>query len=161
MATSIPPAYRDAFVAVASQVTGISLLELEATGLVDAHAGLFLTILDASGNSDQFINAIETLAADPNPAKAIPGAMKDAFFGPLLSNLICLWYLGEWLQLPAGWYVHGAQPPIDTSTIPSPLAYAQAFAWRDAGAHPPGSRPTGYGGWALPPVMANAQGNGS
>ena len=161
MASSITPSYRDAFVAVSSEVTGITVLELEATGLIDAHAGLFLTILDASNNADQFINAIETLAASPNPAKAIPGAMKDAFFGPLLSNLVSLWYLGEWLQLPAGWYVRGAQPLIDTSTIPSPLAYAQAFAWRDAGAHPPGSRPTGYGGWALTPVVLNTQGNGS
>ncbi len=161
MTSSMTPSYRNAFVAVSSEVTGITVLELEATGLIDAHAGLFLTILDASNNADQFINAIDTLAASPNPATAIPEVMKDAFFGPLLSNLISLWYLGEWLQLPAGWYVRGTQPLIDTSTIPSPLAYAQAFAWRDAGAHPPGSRPTGYGGWALPPVIANTEGNGS
>jgi hypothetical protein len=161
MTTPLTPAYRDAFVTVTSQVTGITVLELEATGLIDAHANLFLTILDASGNGDQFINAMQTLAADPNPAKAIPGAMKDAFFGPLLSNLICLWYLGEWLQLPSSWYVRGAQPSIDTNTIPSPLAYAQAFAWRDAGAHPPGSRPTGYGGWALPPIMASSEAEAS
>ena len=152
--------YRDAFVAVSSELTGITVLELEATGLIDAHASLFLTILDASDNANQFLNAIEELAAAADPATAIPPAMKDAFLGPLLSNLVSLWYLGEWLALPAGWYVHGVQPPIDTSTIPSPLAYAQAFAWRDAGAHPPGSRPTGYGGWALPPVTVQTQGNG-
>jgi hypothetical protein len=74
--------------------------------------------------------------------------------GFLLRNIAALWYLGEWLKLPTGWYGAVGQPAIDTNTIPSLRAYEQAFAWRVAGAHPPGIRPTGYGGWSLPPVSA-------
>jgi len=154
--STVPPEFLDAFLSVSCTMTGLTALELQGTGLIDDHANLFVGMLAASGNSDQFINAMLTLAEAPDPSTAIPAAMEDRFMGPLLSNLISLWYLGEWLQLPASWYVDGTpQPDVDTNTIPSPLAYAQAFAWRIAGAHPPGSRPTGYGGWALEPTLSD------
>jgi hypothetical protein len=152
---TLEPDFLDAFVTVSCATTGFTALELQGTGLIDAHANLVVGVLAASGNADQFMNAMVTLAAAPDPSTAIPAAMQDRFMGPLLSNVIALWYLGQWLQLPASWYVDGPQPAVDTDTIPSPLAYAQAFAWRIAGAHPPGSRPTGYGGWGLQPVMTD------
>ena len=154
--TTLPPGHRAAFVAVASTLTGFDTTDLEATGLVDQYAALVLTILDASGNGDQYVNVIASLAATPSPAKAFPNALADSFAGPLLQNIVSLWYLGQWLRLPSSWYVNGVQPAIDTNTIPSPFAYGQAFAWRIAGAHPPGSRPTGYGGWGQPPAFTLA-----
>lgn len=154
----LPDDFVTAFVEVSAAVTGLSPLELHGTGLTGAHAHFVVNVLAASDNAQQFIDAIGTLAAAPDPATAIPVALRDAFLGPVLTNVIALWYLGQWLQLPVGWYHGQAQPSIDTNTIPSTLAYEQAFAWRLAGAHPPGSRPTGYGGWAFPPVTAVAVG---
>lgn len=144
--------YRANFLAVSVELTGFDAIDLEATGLVDEYATLCLDILRASDNADQYLQGLQRIVGADDPATAIPVALDDAFMGFLLRNIAALWYLGEWVKLPSSWYGAVGQPAIDTNTIPSLRAYEQAFAWRVAGAHPPGTRPTGYGGWSLPPV---------
>lgn len=53
--------------------------------------------------------------------------------------LIRLWYLGFWQE-----------------TLVEPEAYREGLLWRAAGANPPGSRPPGYGTWALEPPLRQA-----
>lgn len=144
--------YRANFVAVSVELTGFEAIDLESTGLVDEYATLCLDILRASDNADQYLQGLQRIVDADDPGAAIPVALDDAFMGFLLRNIAALWYLGEWVKLPSSWYGAVGQPAIDTNTIPSLRAYEQAFAWRVAGAHPPGTRPTGYGGWSLPPV---------
>lgn len=51
-------------------------------------------------------------------------------------KLIRLWYTGLW-----------------DDTLVHPEAYREGLFWRAAGANPPGSRPPGYGTWALEPPL--------
>jgi uncharacterized protein YjbI with pentapeptide repeats len=51
-------------------------------------------------------------------------------------RLIRLWYTGLW-----------------EDTLVHPEAYREGLFWRAVGANPPGSRPPGYGTWALEPPL--------
>ena len=57
--------------------------------------------------------------------------------------LIRLWYLGVW-----------------NDAVVDPEAYREGLLWRAVGTNPPGSRPPGYGTWALEPPLRQALARG-
>jgi hypothetical protein len=150
----LPDGYRSAFVHVSALLTGFDAIDLEGTGLVDQYAALYLSVLDTA-TGVMFVGELRALEAANDHVAAIDNALVSDVVGPLLTNLVTLWYLGAWQQLPDSfWTATGRPRPAgDISHIPSSLAYEQGLAWRVACAHPPGARPTGYGGWALAPVV--------
>ncbi len=80
--------------------------------------------------------------------------LADPTIGPLARNLIVLWYLGQWNQLPADWRDAWGANAMDQTCIISPEAYVQGLVWPAIHTHPPGAKMPGYGSWALPPVGA-------
>lgn len=58
---------------------------------------------------------------------------------PSAKLLIRLWYTGLWKE-----------------TLVGPESYREGLFWRAVGANPPGSRPPGYGTWALEPPLRAA-----
>ena len=77
--------------------------------------------------------------------------MLNPTLGPIGRNLVVLWYLGQWNQLPADWRdVHGANA-MDMTGYVSAEAYTQGLVWEAIGTHPQGAKMPGYGSWALPP----------
>ncbi len=149
-----PDGYRTAFVQMSALLTGFDAIDLEGTGLVDQYAALYLSVLDEA-TGVMFVAELRALAGADDHEQSISIALASEVVGPLLANLVMLWYLGAWQKLPDSFWteVGRARPSADTSHIPSTLAYEQGLAWRVACAHPPGARPTGYGGWALAPVV--------
>ncbi len=153
----LPPGFRDAFLRLSSSLTGFDEVDLEGTGLVEQYAALFVTILD-DATAVMFTAEVAALAMTDNRRdqhEALDAALASDVVGPLLANVITLWYLGAWQKLPDTFWaaVGRPRPNTDASHIPSSLAYEEGLAWRVACAHPPGARPTGYGGWGLAPVV--------
>lgn len=150
------------FLAFSEAVTGYSSLELEGTGLVDDYQGLLDGALGEEISIQFYSVAREiTEIADPQERqkKIAEEVVSSPVLWPIVSNLISLWYLGTWTVLPDSWYVAtgGTKPgvgePGSSKVPPSSRAYIEQLSYRTAGAHTPGAKPTGFGGWSLPPVF--------
>ena len=90
---------------------------------------------------------------DPKELEALvhKNIFDDRTLGPVAKNLITLWYLGQWQQMPGQWRdVHGAAA-TDATHMVSADAYREGLVWSAIRAHPMGAKQQGYGAWALPP----------
>lgn len=134
----------DDFLDLSARLTGFSRVELQGTGMVAAYWRLLLAI----GGEE----LVGQLLRQPRDEEAIAQLMLlDPDTGPLARNLITLWYLGLWNQLPLDWRDrHGAHAQ-DCTHYPSPEAYTQGLVWKTFDAHPQGAQQPGFGSWALPP----------
>ena len=73
-------------------------------------------------------------------------------FGPIARNVIKLWYLATWFELPAEWHRNHQTLVDDKTFVPSPWAYPESLLGPAVGAHPAGAKPTGHQSWVSPPV---------
>ena len=146
----------DQFVALSSALTGFDIAEVWATGMVETYFGVIPVILDGDylGRLLTRWTSIHTRAGDDESYRdelIESELLADDTLGPLAKNVVALWYLGMWTQLPASWRaVHGAFARDMTAYV-SARAYRQALVWKAAHTHPPGTKQQGFGSWALPP----------
>lgn len=77
----------------------------------------------------------------------------DPKLGPVARNIILLWYVGSWYQLPYDWRQNYGPSPLDVTFVLSPNAYTEGLLWPAIGAHPAGAKAQGFGSWALEPVF--------
>jgi uncharacterized protein YjbI with pentapeptide repeats len=111
------------FLALSSRLTGFSIVDLKGTGMAELYHDV---VLDRLGH-----NGFEALLVSGPPG---PNGPEE---GPTASQrLICLWYTGLWDNI-----------------LVDPQAYREGLLWRAIETNPPGSRPPGYGTWALEPSL--------
>jgi hypothetical protein len=142
-----------AFVSLSVVLTGFGEVELAATGSTSTYerwlAATFPVLFRELLETWQ---AIER--AHPDPARREAALRRDVLadqrLGPLALNLTLLWYTANWVALPASWASTYHQPDVPSRVFG--LAYPESLVWKAAGTHPVGANPTGFGGWALPPV---------
>jgi hypothetical protein len=79
--------------------------------------------------------------------------LSDERLGPIARNLIKLWYIGTWYQLPGSWRERFGVVAEDKTFIPSPMSYVEGLLWPAIGAHPPGAKAPGYGTWSGAPEI--------
>ena len=80
--------------------------------------------------------------------------LSDAKLGPIARNVIKLWFVGTWYQLPADWRDAFGAHEKDVTFVPSPAAYIEGLLWPTIDANPSGAKGPGYGTWALPPRIS-------
>jgi hypothetical protein len=131
------------FVTVSAALTGFRAVDLWGTGQAGPHLRL---VLSACGEE----HVARLLAADPEDTGAI---LADAELGPIARNMIVLWYLGQWDQMPRHWRDRHGASPADVAGVPSAAAFRAGLVWRAIGAHPTGANPPGFGSWATPPAV--------
>ena len=78
------------------------------------------------------------------------GVLQDSRYGPVAQNIIRLWYLGAWAQLPRAWRDAYGATSYDTDHIVSAEAYQESLVWIAGETHPMGAKQQGFGTWALP-----------
>lgn len=118
---------------------------LDGTPAADAHKAD--DVNDAPGPND----VAEGERLTPTEIAVRSRILLNDTLGPVARNLVVLWYLGQWNQMPADWRdVHGANA-VDMTGFVSAEAYAQGLVWEAIGSHPQGAKMPGYGSWALPP----------
>lgn len=71
--------------------------------------------------------------------------------GPIVRNIIKLWYVSTWYELPQTWRDQFGTPVNDGTFVVDPWAYPEGLLWVATGAHPPGAKAPGYGTWSAPP----------
>lgn len=154
---------RRLFLEFCAEVTGYTPSDLEGTGLVDEYQALVAQQVGPA-ITQRLYATVRRVLAHP-PGKTREHAMQVDLIAsptlwPVVTSLIQLWYLGSWTSMSAAWYaLAGEQPPKGvtpgSSHVPSPQAYVEQLAYRAAGAHPPGAKPTGHGSWAIAPVFGD------
>ena len=80
----------------------------------------------------------------------------DAEFGPIARNIITMWYVGNWKQLPRVWRQEYGAHARDQTRVISAKAFREGLIWDAIGAHPPTAKSPGFGTWAAPPEGAES-----
>lgn len=146
----------DDFLALSSTLTGFTRFRLQGTGQAQSY---FSTLTDVVGAAT-VTELLKAFAAVTKKAGADEAALDRLLrsevlshekFGPIARNIIKLWFVGMWYQLPAEWRETFGAPERDGTFVPSPTAYTEGLLWPTIGANPTGAKGPGYGTWAEPP----------
>lgn len=148
------------FLAFSAEVTACSAFELRGTGMAQAYLD---TVVKVAGDPvlDMVLDRYDAVVARSGGAGAPPGAsltdllrrdlFSDAWLGPVARNIVKMWYVGIWYELPPAWTdAYGARDGNVTFTV-SATAYTEGLLWPAIGANPPGAKAPGYASWVHPP----------
>jgi hypothetical protein len=150
------------FLALSAVVTGFSSFRLLGTGQADTYLSTVIDVVGDSTVSDllaRFRLAREEAAGDEATLDRLLRAhvFSDEKVGPIARNVITLWDVGTWYQLPAAWRdAYGARER-DVTFVVSAAAYTESLLWPAVGANPPGAKGQGYATWADPPRIPEIQ----
>ena len=148
---------RQQFLSLSAALTGFSHAELSATGMADVYYDTFASLLGEAMLGCQLIAWAKIAQFQPQVRdQAIAGRMMtDATVGPMARNLITLWYLGQWTQMPAEWRGANGAHANDMDQIASADAYVESLVWKAMRGHPQGAKQPGFGSWALEPAQGD------
>ena len=154
--------YLQDFLALSAIVTGFTTFRLLGTGQAESYLS---TVIDVVGEDlvaelvGKFGRVRDEAEGDDDVMESLLRAhvFSDEKLGPIARNLIKLWYVGTWYQLPAAWRDTFGARTRDTTFVVSPVAYTEGLLWPAVGANPPGAKGPGYGSWADPPRIPDAE----
>ncbi|MGV1007189.1 MAG: hypothetical protein ACOYBY_01115 [Dermatophilaceae bacterium] len=147
------------FLAFSAEVTAYPVFELRGTGMAKAYLETVVTVAgDALLDEllDRYDAAVAASGGDEAAAGSLKGLLRrdvfsDARLGPVARNIVKMWYLGIWYELPAAWTeAYGARDGNVTFTV-SATAYTEGLLWPAIGANPPGAKAPGFASWVHPP----------
>jgi hypothetical protein len=144
------------FLELSSKLTAFSVYDLQGTGQAEPYLS---TVTDVVGPEivDKLLGTyarvktgvqIEGFDVDGMLRREI---LADELLGPIARNIIKMWYVGIWYQLPAHWSQTFGTRENDFMHMVSAAAYTEGLLWTTIGANPNGAKAPGYGSWAQPP----------
>ena len=144
------------FLSLSATITGFTAFRLRGTGQAEPY---FAALIDILGEATvaALLRAFRWVEAEAGADEAaLDRLLRAAIFGdeqlgPIARNLIKLWYVGTWYQLPAVWREVFGELEKDTTVVVSPAAYTEGLLWPAIGANPAGAKGPGYGTWGAPP----------
>ena len=161
MTSTIDPKRFQEFLKLSSVITDFSEFQLRGTGQAELYYTTTTEIV-GEGVMGELLEAFQTVdkEAESNP-KHVDNKMRififsDEKLGPIARNLMKLWYIGKWYELPGSWHERFGVGGKDRTFVPSPQSYVEGLLWTAIGAHPPGAKAPGYGTWTEPPLIPEA-----
>jgi hypothetical protein len=144
------------FLELSSRLTGFSVFELEGTGQAEPYLS---TVTEVAGAEilDELLGAygrVQTAAdgGDSDPDVLLRREiLADEKLGPVARNIIKMWFVGIWYELPSEWREAFGAREADFMHMVSAGAYTEGLLWPTIGANPNGAKAPGYASWALPP----------
>ncbi len=160
------PEFKEYFFDFSAALTGFSRFHLQGTGQASLYFETVRNIIgeDLFGELLQTFHRIDSEAKNSNDKsdKLTDGLRTEIFgserFGPIARNIIKLWYVATWYQLPQAWRDTFGTKEKDKTFIPSPQAYPEGLLWPAIGVNPPGAKAPGYGTWSEPPSVSLKKG---
>jgi hypothetical protein len=143
----------DFFLSMSEELSGIPAYYLSGTGYSDKYLDTALKIVGA----DPIDRLLESYAKLPaccrkdREAAIRAELLSHAEFGPIVRNIVKLWYTATWFELPPQWHQKYKAAAGDQTFVPFPYAYPESLLGPTVGAHPAGARPTGHQAWVTPP----------
>jgi hypothetical protein len=144
------------FLDLSSKLTAFSVYELQGTGQAEPYLS---TVTDVVGPElvDELLDTYARVrTAAQSERREIDRMLRreilaDEMLGPIARNIIKIWYVGIWYQLPAAWRQTFGTRENDFMHTVSAAAYTEGLLWTTIGANPNGAKAPGYGSWAQPP----------
>lgn len=145
------------FMALSSELTAFDEFDLTGTGLAETYFDTVARIAGADCLAE-LLTTYRTVAADGEGAAGRDSLLRgrilsNAKLGPVARNIIKLWYVGNWYQLPRAWREAFGEHDDDVDHVVSSVAYTEGLLWPAIGANPNGAKGPGYGTWASPPKI--------
>ena len=148
-----PPAQQtpfELFRSLSVTLTGFSDAELSGTAM----AQTYFTLIPSIVGEEKFGRLLaiwrDTYIRGEGDEPLLEKLVKEQIFeepdlGPIARNVVTLWYLGMWNQMPATWRnKHGAWAN-DVTFVVSPQSYTEGLVWKAIHTHPPAAKQPGYG----------------
>jgi len=146
----------DHFIAFSTEVTAFTTFDLWGTGQAEAYLATVGAVV-GTAFLDELLGAYEKILRETEgepPSERKARLRREIFgsekLGPIARNIVKLWYVGTWYELPA-WTEAFGPAPKDVTFVVSSASYVEGLMWKAIGAHPAGARAPGYGSWASPP----------
>ncbi len=147
------------FLDLSVALTAFSAYQLRGTGQLEAY---YTTIVDIVGETviTEVLNAFTTAKVQASQDQAQLEQqirihlLSDDKLGPVTRNIIKMWFIGNWYQLPDIWRETYGKSEKDTTFVISPVAYTEGLLWPTIDSHPPGAKAPGYGTWANAPQIS-------
>jgi hypothetical protein len=153
----------DAFVALSAEITGFTPFDLHGTGQAEEFRA---TVADVVGEDilTELLDTWERIVAETEAGSAPTSDVlrreifSDQKLGPVARNMIKLWYVGIWYELPPDWIDAYGALERDRTFMVSPSAYTEGLIWPAIGGNPPGAKGPGYASWTGPPRIPEVPG---
>jgi len=136
------------FLRLSVTLTGFDEYELLGTGMLETYYDELLRIIGAREAGSLFGALLRVPDGDESAFRSV--ILEDARYGPVARNVLTMWYLGTWTQLPREWRNSYGATSYDTDHVVSAAAYREGLVWPAAGTHPMGAKQQGFGSWAKP-----------
>jgi len=144
------------FLALSCELTAFDEFDLVGTGQAETYLGVVTNVVGGEVVAE-LVGAHAGIVADAAGATEDRDALlrrrilSDAKLGPVARNVIKLWYVGTWYELPREWSETFGVRELDVTHVVSPISYTEGLLWPAVGANPNGAKGPGYGTWADPP----------
>lgn len=160
------PDFMEYFLDFSVVLTGFSRFHLQGTGQASLYFGSIRDIIgqDMFGELLQTFHRLDIEAQNNNDESILTNGLRSEILGSeklgsIARNIIKLWYVATWYELPKDWReVFGSQEN-DKTFIPSPQAYPEGLLWPTIGVNPPGAKGPGYATWSEPPSVTLVEAN--
>jgi hypothetical protein len=141
-----PPDAVDKFLRLSVILTGFEEYVLRGTGMLQAYYHELLLIIGAR-EAGELLGALDRVPDGDDTAfqKLVLDCPR---YGPVARNVLTMWYLGRWTQLPREWRAAYGATAYDTDHVVSAAAYREGLVWPAAGTHPMSAKQPGFGTWA-------------
>lgn len=144
------------FLELSAVLTGFQKVDLQGTGLVQTYCDEVTKIIGEGITGELLTLAGSIFSRQGGDESALETSIRqnilaDDKFGPVARNIIQLWYLGTWNQMPNNWRRQYGVNPKDVDHILSAASYEESLVWRAMGSNPQGAKQPGFGTWSLPP----------
>lgn len=155
------------FIKLSEELTDFSDFQLQGTGVAELYLETVTNIVGSETIDEllsTFIQDVQDKAGEDRKLldKYLRAKiLSDDKFGPVTRNIIKLWFIGTWYQLPLDWQERFGIRSQDKTFIPSSAAYVEGLLWPTIGAHPPGAKAPGYGTWDKAPDIPSSRSSAS
>ncbi|WP_020409994.1 hypothetical protein [Hahella ganghwensis] len=150
----------DDFYQLSAALTDYKVAQLQGTGVGEDYLEVLSTIIPHAILAELFGSYRSIVAensATPTEQLIRDGILSNAKLGPVARNIIKMWYLSIWYQMPEDWRQLYGKPNQgdpkyqDVQFVVSRNAYIQGLVWQTLGSHPMGAKQPGYGTWGDKP----------
>ena len=145
------------FLELSADITAFTLFELKSTGQAEEFLSTVLRVVGVESVTELLDTYGKVAQRASSAREREEGLRRDIFghekLGPIARNIVKLWFVGIWYQLPSAWSQTYGPRPGDQTHMVSANAYVQGLLWPAIGAHPPGAKAPGYASWTGPPEI--------
>jgi hypothetical protein len=145
----------DRFLDFSAEITAFTTFELLGTGQAQAYYDAVIDIIGADVMKE-LLDAWNRVRGEPQSVRDLR-LRREIFgsekLGPIARNIIKLWYVGIWYELPQAWTESFGALAKNVEFMVSATAYTEGLLWPAIGANPQGAKAPGYASWVLPPQI--------